>query len=152
MKEQPDGYNIELQTYVDEELERRILEIGANLWDHEPIGLAERLQHIVYDDNEAWLLVAEQNNPPRIVGFLVMRKCESLGNTDGTIGDVVVDPQQRRSGIGKLLMQTAEHHLQEQGCESIEFTSQPKRQAAHRLYESLGYKRRDTDVFHKKLV
>jgi len=147
----PEDYHAELLSYVNLEAEQRILEIGMNLWSQEPDNFAKRLKHVVDVDRQASLLIAEHNETSEIAGFLVVRHFINLRKTVGSVEDFVVDPAYRRLGIGRLLMQFAEYSLRQRGCESIEITSQPTREAAHRLYESLGYQKHDIDVFHKTL-
>lgn len=54
---------------------------------------------------------------------------------------MIVDEQQRRSGIGKQLMHLAEKYAQDSGCSHIELTSGMHRGAlgSHEFYSSLGY-------------
>jgi predicted N-acetyltransferase YhbS len=54
---------------------------------------------------------------------------------------MIVDEQQRRSGIGKSLMNIAEKFALDQECSHIELTSGMHRvgSGAHEFYSSLGY-------------
>jgi GNAT superfamily N-acetyltransferase len=56
---------------------------------------------------------------------------------------LVVRPEARRGGVGRLLMARAEALAAEEDCDGVELTSglRPEREAAHRFYESLGYER-----------
>ncbi len=56
---------------------------------------------------------------------------------------MVVRDSARRRGAGRVLMERAARLARELGCEGIELTSatRPGREAAHRFYEALGYRR-----------
>ena len=68
------------------------------------------------------------------------------------VGYVCVDPTYRGHGIGKIMMNYAIETAKENHVTRIELTSGNKREAAHRLYLSLGFEKRDTSVFRKELV
>lgn len=53
--------------------------------------------------------------------------------------DVFVDPESRGRGIGKKLMLTLIAEAEKRGALSLWLTSNPRRIAAHRLYEELGF-------------
>ncbi len=63
-----------------------------------------------------------------------------------------VDPEYRGRKIGKTIMEFAEEYAINNGVSRIELTSKPSRVEAHKLYESCGYIKRETDVFRKELV
>ena len=52
---------------------------------------------------------------------------------------LVVDDRGRRRGVGKLLMEHAEHLAAEAGCGAVELTSAVGRAEAHAFYRSIGY-------------
>jgi ribosomal protein S18 acetylase RimI-like enzyme len=68
---------------------------------------------------------------------------------------MIVDEQQRRSGIGTSLMNLAENFALNRGCSHIELTSAMHRAGlgSHDFYRSLGYCELDdtTKYFAKKL-
>ncbi|OGY23194.1 MAG: hypothetical protein A2172_02335 [Candidatus Woykebacteria bacterium RBG_13_40_15] len=66
------------------------------------------------------------------------------------IEDVVVDEPFRRQGIGRELSKVAIALVEELAVETIDLTSTPDRLAAHSLYESLGFEKRDTHVYRLK--
>lgn len=100
---------------------------------------------ISYDPEEVegWLgqrgsfvLVAEDGAQARLAGFVLARR------TSARLGHIItidVLPEYRRSGIGKDLMQQAEHRLQAMGVRRIRLEVSVENQAALRFYEKLGY-------------
>jgi ribosomal protein S18 acetylase RimI-like enzyme len=63
------------------------------------------------------------------------------------IEDVVVDESARGRGVGEALTNDALRRAKAAGARTVELTSRPSRQAANRLYERLGFVRRETNVF-----
>jgi len=64
---------------------------------------------------------------------------------------LVVRASARGRGAGRRLMARAEQLAREAGCEGVELTSGlgPDREAAHRLYEALGYRRTSYRFCHR---
>jgi ribosomal protein S18 acetylase RimI-like enzyme len=63
------------------------------------------------------------------------------------IEDVVVDESVRGTGVGSALNLAAIERAQRVGARTVDLTSRPSRQAANRLYQRLGFKPRDTNVY-----
>ena len=67
------------------------------------------------------------------------------------IEDVVVDDAARGKGVGGALNKHALAHAAELGATTVDLTSRPTREAANRLYQQLGFERRDTNVYRYQL-
>lgn len=67
------------------------------------------------------------------------------------IEDVVVDGTLRGLGLGREIMTRTLAALAKEGIEDVELTSRPSRLAAQALYRSLGFEKRETDVFKLQL-
>ncbi|HEX8803642.1 MAG TPA: GNAT family N-acetyltransferase, partial [Acidimicrobiales bacterium] len=66
--------------------------------------------------------------------------------------DVVVDEQAGRGrGVGTALTEAMLDRARERGCVTVELTSRPSRQAANRLYQRMGFTRRETNVYRYDL-
>ena len=68
------------------------------------------------------------------------------------VGYVCVDSTYRGKGIGHTMMEYAISYAKDHHVKRMELTSGNQREAAHRLYLSLGFEKRDTSVFRKELV
>ena len=64
--------------------------------------------------------------------------------------DLFVSQDERRKGVGRLLMERAKAHAEEAHARSIVLSTATTNHAAQRLYESLGY-RRDVEFFTYEL-
>ncbi|HET7486390.1 MAG TPA: GNAT family N-acetyltransferase [Acidimicrobiales bacterium] len=96
------------------------------------------------------LLVAVDGDG-RIVGSLTLAVFRIPTGIRAWIEDVVVDESARRQGIGNLLTSRALEVAREAGARTVDLTSRPSREAANRLYVSLGFQLRETNVYRYEL-
>ena len=86
-------------------------------------------------------------NEKEVVGMLSLVVVRIPTGTKVWIEDVVVDENSRGKGIGRSLMN---HALEEAGnlsAKCVDLTSRPNRVAANRLYQSIGFKKRETNIY-----
>ena len=102
----------------------------------------------VVDSHNTLLLTARCNG--RIVGVLVLALYPTLTGRKAWIEDVVVDNAERGAGIGRALVERAIAEASERGAVTLDLTSNPSRQAAHRLYRACGFEERATTPFRLK--
>ena len=105
----------------------------------------ERLGRIVATP-DAHLLLAETADG-RIVGMLSVALYDVPSGRKAWIEDVVVDAAARGAGVGERLVREALTLARREGAVKVLLTSNAARQAAHRLYERVGFVCYDTDVF-----
>jgi ribosomal protein S18 acetylase RimI-like enzyme len=67
------------------------------------------------------------------------------------IEDVVVDQAGRGRGVGEALTQSALELAAKHGAKTVDLTSRPSREAANRLYERVGFERRETNMWRYNL-
>jgi ribosomal protein S18 acetylase RimI-like enzyme len=91
------------------------------------------------------LLVARVDD--RAVGMLTLCVARVPTGITAHIEDVVVETVARGQGIGRILVQAAITLATELGARHIDLTSRPSRVAANRLYHSLGFTVRDTNLY-----
>ena len=104
------------------------------------------------NDDKAHEFVACIDN--KVVGYLILNEMKDIIKNIIIchIDYVCVDLEYRGQKIGKKMMECVISYAKEKGVSRIELTSNPKRVAAHKLYENCGFIKRDTDVFRKELV
>ncbi len=73
--------------------------------------------------------------------LLVMDNLAHMGARSGVVEDVVVHPATQGQGVGRLMMDFARQRCHEAGCYKLALSSNLKREAAHRFYDSLGFER-----------
>jgi ribosomal protein S18 acetylase RimI-like enzyme len=99
------------------------------------------------------LLVArEPDAGSEIVGSLTLVMFRIPTGLRAWIEDVVVEASQRGKGIGEALTREALAAAQEAGATSVDLTSRSSREAANRLYQRMGFERRETNVYRYKLT
>lgn len=106
----------------------------------EPAELAALVKHPANT-----VLIARLDD--RIVGTLTLVMFPLLTGVRAWIEDVVVDESVRGAGVGKALTVEAVRLAKQAGARTIDLTSRPVREAAHRLYESAGFQVRETSVY-----
>jgi ribosomal protein S18 acetylase RimI-like enzyme len=84
-----------------------------------------------------------------IVGALTLVMFPIPSGLRARIEDVVVDTEARGKGVGATLTEHALVIARELGARTVDLTSRPAREAANRLYERLGFARRDSRVYRK---
>ena len=97
------------------------------------------------------LLIA-RDDAGRIVGTTTLVVVEKLSGRTALVEDVIVDAEARGGGIGAALTHEAIRLAREQGAQHVDLTSSPRREAANRLYQRLGFARRDTNVYRLALT
>jgi len=86
------------------------------------------------------VLVAELEG--RLVGvcqLIIFRHLQNKGGLCAEVESVHVHPDQRRHGIGRVLMAAAQERARALGCYRLQLTSNLARPEAHRFYEALGF-------------
>jgi len=102
------------------------------------------LRNIIGND-AVHLLVAHEGNT--CLGTLSLVTFPILTGIRAWIEDVVVSEDARGKGVGKLLTNRAIEIATECGATTIDLTSRPSREAANRLYRSVGFEERVTNVY-----
>jgi ribosomal protein S18 acetylase RimI-like enzyme len=87
----------------------------------------------------------------RLVGTLALAVFPVLTGKRAWIEDVVVEPAARGRGVATALIEEAIRRAAGRGCRTVDLTSRPSRVEANRLYEKLGFERRETNVYRKAI-
>lgn len=97
------------------------------------------------------LYLARFKNNRKIIGMVTLVMYRIPYKVKAQLEDIVVDFSVRGQGIGRKLMEFAIDNAKELGVKSLNFTSSPNRESANKLYESLGFKKRDTNIYQLSL-
>ena len=83
----------------------------------------------------------------RIVGTLTLVIFRIPTGVRAWIEDVVVEESQRGKGVGEALTRAALDRAAELGSRTVDLTSRPSREAANRLYQRVGFKLRESNLY-----
>lgn len=86
-----------------------------------------------------------------LAGTATLCLCHQLTGDKAWVEDVVVDAAQRGKGYARLLLDHLLFQARRHGAATANLTSRPQRVAANRLYQSLGFELRETNVYKMRL-
>ena len=109
----------------------------------------ERLSELV--GSGSTMIFICTNEEAKIVGMLSLVIMKIPTGNKAWVEDVVVDQNARGQGLGKSLMDHALAEAGKLGVKTIDLTSRPSRKNANRLYQSLGYQIRETNVYRRSV-
>ena len=86
-----------------------------------------------------------------VVGMALLCVCTTLAGRFGLIEEVAVDEAARGHHVATEVMATLLEVAADLDLDFVELTSRASREAANALYQSLGFERRDTNVYRRRL-
>jgi len=117
--------------------------------NHPPPSFAD-LQALVAFPGSTLLIARESDSGP-IVGSATLSILRTPSGIHARLEDVVVDSAMRGKGIGAALTNEVLRLAKESGADTIALTSNPRREAANKLYQRVGFKRWETNVYRYDL-
>ncbi|MBV8796340.1 MAG: GNAT family N-acetyltransferase [Hyphomicrobiales bacterium] len=108
----------------------------------------EELEAIVNAPGTVLLAVRQSGS---LVGMLTLVTFAIPTGVRAIIEDVVVDERYRGQGIADALTKEALVRAEAAGARTVDLTSRPSREAANRLYQKLGFQKRDSNVYRYTL-
>jgi ribosomal protein S18 acetylase RimI-like enzyme len=114
-----------------------------------PVPLTPADLAAIVDSASSVLFVARDADA--IVGVASLAVYRVPTGLKAWIEDVVVDEGARGLGVGEALTRAALEEARARGLGAVDLTSRPSREAAHRLYQKLGFTTRETAVYRKTL-
>ena len=109
----------------------------------------EDLAALIKSESSVLLIARIASNGP-IVGSASLTVYRAPTGIRAIIEDVIVDETVRGQGIGEALVQQLLDIAREKGAKGVSLTSNPKREAANRLYQRLGFTPRVTNSYYFK--
>ena len=128
-------------------LERLIPQLGV----HKIPPTFEELHRLVTSGSSTLLVARQPREEDPIVGILCLTIYRVPTGIRSIIEDVIVDESARKQGIGEALVRYAIVLAREAGADGVSLTSNPQREAANQLYQSMGFELRKTNPYFYKL-
>ena len=112
------------------------------------IPTTKYFEEIISDVNSN-LFIAEVEE--EIIGVLILFINQMLTSKKAWIEDVIVDQDHRNKGVAKQLLNHAISYANQKGVSKIDLTSSPEKIAANHIYQKIGFKKRDTNVYRLEI-
>ncbi len=138
---------VEEITEVGPEVREAVARLVPQLSRSAPVPTDEELAEIVASPATLFLAARSPGPDRRIVGLLTLAVFRIPTGVRAWIEDVVVDESHRGQGVGGALAREALRRAEAAGARTVDLTSRPSREAANRLYLSLGFVVRETNVY-----
>lgn len=121
----------------------KVNEFLKQLTDNVQISMNE-LENIISSSNTHLFFIRYNNE---VAGMLSVGDYHTPTGRKFWIEDVVVDESFRGKSLGKKLITYAIDYVAGLGRSTLMLTSNPKRVAANNLYQSVGFERKETNVY-----
>lgn len=141
-------HNVEVEevTKVTDEVVHAWASLMPQLSSSAPAPTVEWLEQVI--DSDSTLFIARLDG--QIVGSLTLVLTHLPVGLKAWIEDVVVDENVRGKRIGEALTLAAIEKAEAANARNINLESRPSREAAHRLYQRIGFEVRETSVYRYK--
>lgn len=136
-------------TTVDDALAAQVAVLIGQLSATVTPPTRDELAAIVASDAARVFVVREDDGS--LLGMLTLALFRIPSGLQCRIEDVVTSEAARGRGIGAALTEHALVVAREAGARQVDLSSHPSREAANRLYQRLGFERRETNVYRYRL-
>ncbi|WP_108823458.1 GNAT family N-acetyltransferase [Dysgonomonas sp. Marseille-P4361] len=141
--------NIELVKEYSDELLEAINRLMPRLTSNFGQIDEEYLKQLLAEKNSHLFIARAENS--LIIGALTLNIFTIPTSKKAYIEDVVVDNSAQGKGVGKALLDAAICYAREEKVVQVELTSNPSRVAANKLYQKLGFEKRETNYYKLQL-
>ena len=142
------AFEIEKITAITPSVAASIVALVGQLSSLAKVPAKEELENIVNSPRTVLLAVRQSDS---LVGMLTLVIFAIPTGIRAIIEDVVVDARYRGQGIAEALTREALVQAEAAGARTVDLTSRPSREAANRLYQKLGFQKRDSNVYRYTL-
>jgi ribosomal protein S18 acetylase RimI-like enzyme len=111
----------------------------------------EILRQIITGSDQLFV-ARDDEHEGRIIGAAQLMINVQLVRTKSWLEDLVVDEHYRGQRIGKRLIEAVIAAARAAGTETLDLSSKPNRSGVYAMYESLGFRRRETSLFRLALL
>ena len=134
-------------TAVTDELMDAITRLMPQLKLKYSLPTRSEIEALVGSKGSILLIVRYPDENSPIVGMLTLLVYRVPSGVRAHVEDIVVDEAVRGQGIGEALIRHALGVAREAGANGVGLTTNPRREAANRLYQRIGFKRWETNIY-----
>ena len=139
---------IDVVHQVSDELFDAFQRLVPQLTTNNPPPSRDDLSALV--NSEATTLLLARAEDDSILGAASVTVYRVPTGVRAILEDVIVDESARGQGIAVALVQRALEVARVKGADGVGLTSNPRREAANQLYQKVGFKKWDTNVYFYK--
>ena len=111
----------------------------------------DELNALIRSEASTLIVARYPDETGQISGILTLTIYRVPTGMRSIVEDVIVDEKMRRQGIAEALMRYAIELAREAGANGVALTSNPQREAANKLYQALGFQKRETNAYFYSL-
>jgi len=142
---------IEKVSELTEEIYDAVKLLVPQLGAHKVNPTWGELSTLVKSEASTLLIARYPDKSGAIAGILTLSVYRVPTGIRSIVEDVIVDENMRRRGIAEALMLRAIDLARGAGANGVALTSNPKREAANKLYQTMGFQKRETNAYFYKL-
>jgi ribosomal protein S18 acetylase RimI-like enzyme len=139
---------VDVVRQIDEDVARAAERLVPQLSPTSAVPGPWELDQMIKDPGTT-LIVARERHV--VVGMLTLHTFRAMTGIHAWIQDVVIDPVVKGRGVSELLTREAVRLSEQRGTRTTEITSRPSQAGHARLYERLGFERRETHHYRYRL-
>ena len=143
---------IEKVSELTEEVYTAVSLLVPQLGAHKANPTWDELNALIRSESSTLLIARYPDEAGQIVGILTLTIYRVPTGMRSIVEDVIVDEKMRRQGIAEALMRYAIELAREAGANGVALTSNPQREAANKLYQAMGFQKRETNAYFYKLA
>lgn len=137
--------HIERITHVDESVINAFKILIPQLIEENIYPSYEDLNKII--DSENVYLYFTFDKEDKVIGTITLVFIRIPTGLKARIEDVIVDKEARGKGVATAMIWHVIQIAQEKGVTKVDLTSHPNRIAANKLYQKLGFEKRESNVY-----
>jgi ribosomal protein S18 acetylase RimI-like enzyme len=141
---------VEIVNAVTPQLQSAVERLVPQLSRSNPPPTAAELEEIVTASATDFFVATADDGT--IVGVATLATFRIPTGVRAWVEDVIVDSEARGGGIGRALTEAMIERSRELGAVTVDLTSRPSRADANRLYQRIGFTKRDTNVYRYPLT
>ncbi|MDQ5900752.1 MAG: hypothetical protein QG600_330 [Patescibacteria group bacterium] len=145
------SYIIEEAVIHSEGIHSAVVSLTKQLDAHASEIYPEDLKDIISSPT-TYLFLAKDTEKAEIIGMITLVTYRIPYKKKGVLEDLVVDEHHRGKGLGEALVKKALEKAKELQITTVDLTSRPDREGANRLYQKMGFEKRETNVYRVHLT
>jgi len=142
---------VEKVSELTEEIYTAVKLLVPQLGAHKTNPAWDELNALIRSESSTLIVARHPDEASQIAGILTLTIYRVPTGMRSIVEDVIVDEKMRRRGIAEALMRYAIELAREAGANGVALTSNSKREAANKLYQGMGFQKRETNTYFYKL-